>query len=140
MGTNEIQSSQFKNMRGSFANFNRVNGMHISNGNKDIGPLYATDVDGKTIPLWEAYLRNAYVEEYPDCVYDSWTLSNVQSVGCCSKHYDSCGLIDGVRTLCIRDNFAANLDEYGDIACCFNDLVCEPGADQADRPFAPSNR
>ena len=137
MGINVIKSSQFQNMRDSISNSNAITGINISNGNKDIGPLYATDVDGKTIPLWSAYLRNAYVEEYPSCIYDSWTLSNVQSVGCCSKDYESCGFIDGVKTLCIRDNFAANLDQYGDIACCFNDLVCEPEADQADRPFAP---
>lgn len=116
-------------------------GLYKPSGNKDMGPLYATDVDGKPVPLWDGFLNNrGYVSELPQCTYDSWRKNGVQTVGCCSKGYDSCGIVGGINISCIRNDFAGNSDTFGDISCCFNDLVCEAGADEADRPFAPAGQ
>lgn len=129
-----FNDERFQNMRdGGFDSY-----LYHTSDNKDMGPLYATDLDGNAIALWDNWLNtHGYNDELPNCTYDSWRAENVQTVGCCSKHYSSCGIVGGINISCIRNEFAANKNEYGDIACCFNDLVCEPGAQDSDRPFAP---
>jgi len=128
-----VNGPDFKDMRGT----NIVEGLYQPSDTKDLGPLFATDLDGKTIPLWGNFLQKSYNDEIPQCTYDSWRENGVQTVGCCSSDYDSCGIVGGINIACIRNDFAGNSDTFGDISCCFNDLVCEAGADEADKPFAP---
>jgi hypothetical protein len=109
--------------------------------NKDMGPLYVSSADGSPILLWTNWINFVNEnKEFPGCTYDSHRRDNIQTIGCCSEKYESCGIVGGINVSCIRDNFAANDSVYGDIACCFNDLVCEPGAENSDEPFAPEGR
>lgn len=105
--------------------------------NKDMGPLYGQGFDGGTLPLWENWFNNYSDDEFPKCTYNDWRKDGKQSSGCCAEHYLSCGIIDGMNVTCLRNSFKANEDEFGSISCCFNDLVCEPGAADAGNIFAP---
>lgn len=112
---------------------------HSVNPKDDIGmgPLYGQALVGdQPVPLWENWLSTYSDNEFPHCKYNDWRKNGVQGSGCCSKHYTSCGIIGGMKVSCLRDSFAANKDEYGSISCCFNDLVCEPGAEKASQIFS----
>ena len=128
-----LYDSKIKDMRGKF----RGKNVHTFD-NKDMGPLFGPDSNtGDIIPLWTGWLNQYSADEFPSCKYNDWRKNGVQSSGCCSKHYTSCGIIGGMNVTCLRDKFAANDDEYGDISCCFNDLVCEPNMSESDRLFSP---
>jgi len=104
-----------------------------------MGPLYGQPMTGGTYtPLWENWLNTYKDNEFPHCKYNDWRKNGVQGSGCCSKHYLSCGIIGGMKVTCLRDQFAANEDVFGSISCCFNDLVCEPGMEDASQLFANS--
>ena len=114
--------------------------VYNTEGNKDMGPLYAPGDDGKPLFLWQGWFNKVLSQgghEFPSCDYDDWHMYNYQKSGtCCYQDYASCGITGGTNVACMRDTFAANRDVEGDIACCFNDLVCEPGREEADRRFA----
>ena len=131
-GTGLYDSPQIQDMidgtRGGFVN---------TGDNKDMGPLFGPDPTSENvIPLWQNWLGNYADNEFPKCTYNDWRKNGVQSSGCCSKHYSSCGIIDGMNVTCLRDKFTANNDEFGSISCCFNDLVCEPNMSEAGNLFA----
>lgn len=132
-GNSLFQSDQIKNMRsktrGKFVN---------TSDNRDMGPLYGPAPNSENaIPLWSNWLSTYSDNEFPKCKYNDWRKNGVQSTGCCSKHYLSCGISDGMNVTCLRDEFSANNNEFGSISCCFNDLVCEDNMSQADTLFAP---
>lgn len=133
----QLYDSQIENMLGlSF------NNLVTASDNKDMGPLFGpveTGIESDAMPLWQNWLNTYSDNEFPKCNYNSWRDNGVQgSPGCCYSGYASCGIVDGMNVTCLRDQFAANEEEMGSISCCFNDLVCEEGAENADALFAPA--
>ena len=107
-------------------------------GNKDMGPLYTVDETGESvIPLWQNWLaNNGFVEEIPDCTYNSERKNGRQPLGCCIKDgYDSCGVVGGQNVFCLRNSFNGSSTPEGAVSCCFNDLVCDH--EGSDALFAP---
>ncbi len=135
-GNTLFNSAQIQNMRSS------TRGKFVNTSdNKDMGPLFGPDPtsDG-VMPLWSNWLSTYSDNEFPKCKYNDWRKNGVQGSGCCSKGYTSCGIIDGMNVSCLRNQFAANNDDFGSISCCFNDLVCEPNASGADALFAAAGQ
>lgn len=132
-GSELFSSNQIKDMRkatrGKFVN---------TSDNRDMGPLFGPNETGSdVIPLWTNWLSTYSNNEFPKCTYNDWRKNGVQTSGCCSSHYLSCGIMDGMNVTCLRNEFSANNDEFGSISCCFNDLVCEPGMSTSDALFSP---
>ena len=119
-----------KAIRGKFVNT-------VPGSTSNMGPLYGpAEIGTGTVPLWSGWINQYSGDEFPKCHYNDWRKNGVQSTGCCSKGYTSCGIMDGMNVVCLRDNFAANATDNGDFSCCFNDLVCESGMNSASELFA----